>query len=93
MLTQEYEYYQDPKTRALYTPDQIQMKLKEGEIDKELLSDYKLKQILHPITYTSGFIQRKPIKSGYPNKGSICYLYVSKEVKLLFRRCRYYIEK
>ena len=29
VLTQEYEYYQDPKTRALYTPDQIQAKLKQ----------------------------------------------------------------
>ena len=57
VLTQEYEYYQDPKTRALYTPDQIQIKLKEGEIDKELLSDYKLEQILHPITYTSGLFR------------------------------------
>ena len=53
VLTQEYEYYQDPKTRALYTQDQIQTKLKGGEISKELLSDYKLKQILHPITYAS----------------------------------------
>ena len=57
VLTQEYEYYQDPKTRALYNTDQIQIKLKEGEIDKELLSDYKLKQILHPITYTSGLFR------------------------------------
>ena len=57
VLTQEYEYYQDPKTRALYTPDQIQIKLKEGEISKELLSDFKLKQILHPITYASGLFR------------------------------------
>ena len=55
--TQEYEYYQDPKTRALYTPDQIQIKLKEGEIDKETLLEYKLKQILHPITYASGLFR------------------------------------
>ena len=57
VLTQEYEYYQDPKTRALYTSNQRQEKLKEGEIDKETFLEYKLKQILHPITYASGLFR------------------------------------
>ena len=57
VLTQEYEYFQDTKTRALYSPHQIQTKLKEGEINKEALSEYKTKHILHPITYASGLFR------------------------------------
>ena len=80
-----YEYYKDPKTRALNTSDQMQEKLKEGEISKELLLDYKLKQILHPIIYASGLFRGSQLNWATLTKEAYA-IYIS------VKKLNYYLE-
>ena len=57
VLTQEYHYFQDPKTRELYTPYQMEDRIVQGKVDEEYLKQHKIKSILHPITYASGLFR------------------------------------
>ena len=57
VLTQGYEYYQDPKTKSLYNPMQFKDKIKELDLTEEQQKQYKKKVILHPITYVSGLFR------------------------------------
>ena len=57
VLTQEYNYYEDPKTKTLYTTKEIMCKLLNKEITQSQFLDHKRKGILHPITYASGLFR------------------------------------
>ena len=57
VLTQKYEYYQDPKTRKLFKPEEFHIMAKEKQLSDAQKEEYKIKEILHPITYTSGLFR------------------------------------
>ena len=57
VLTQEHRYFQHPKTRVLYTLAQMIQKIFKDELTMQDLIEYKVKPILHPITYASGLFR------------------------------------
>ena len=57
VLTQEHRYFQHPKTRVLYTLTQMIQKIFKDELTMKDLIEYKVKPILHPITYASGLFR------------------------------------
>ena len=57
VLTQEHRYFQHPKTRTLYTLVQMIQKIFKNELTMQDLIEYKVKPILHPITYASGLFR------------------------------------
>ena len=57
VLTQEYRYYEDPKTKVLYTTKEIIDRFFKGEVTIAQFLNHKRKGILHPITYASGLFR------------------------------------
>ena len=75
VLTQEHRYFQHPKTRVLYTLAQMIQKIFKNELTMQDLIEYKVKPILHPITYLVVCLEEVN-KLGYLNKRGICHIYV-----------------